>query len=33
VVGAWNPCCFLNDYLFSIVSVRIFLSGGQKCYD
>ena len=28
VVGAWNPCCFFNNYLFSIVGVRIFLSGG-----
>ena len=33
VVGAWNPCCFFNDYLFSVVSVRIFLSGGQKRCD
>ena len=27
VVGAWNPCCFFNDYLFSIISVHIFFSG------
>ena len=27
VVGAWNPCCFFDDYLFSIISVRIFFSG------
>ena len=26
VVGAWNPCCFFNDYLFSIIGVRIFFS-------
>ena len=26
VVGAWNPCCFFDDYLFSIISVRIFFS-------
>ena len=24
VVGAWNPCCFFDDYLFSIIGVRIF---------
>ena len=29
VVGAWNPCCFFDNYLFSVVGVRIFLSGGQ----
>ena len=28
VVGAWNPCCFFNNYLLSVVGVRIFLSGG-----
>ena len=33
VVGAWNPCYFFNDYLFSIVSVRVFLSGGQERCD
>ena len=27
VVGAWNPCCFFDNYLFSVVGVRIFLSG------
>ena len=26
VVGAWNPCCFFDDYLFSIIGVRIFFS-------
>ena len=26
LVGAWNPCFFFNDYLFSIISVRIFFS-------
>ena len=24
VVGAWNPFCFFDDYLFSIIGVRIF---------
>ena len=24
VVGAWNPCCFVDDYLFSIIGIRIF---------
>ena len=24
VVEAWNPCCFFDDYLFSIIDVRIF---------
>ena len=24
VVGAWNPCCFFDDYLFSIIGIRIF---------
>ena len=33
VVGAWNPCCFFDNYLFSVVGVRIFLSGGQECCD
>ena len=33
VVGAWNPCCFFDDYLFSIVDVRIFLSSGQERCD
>ena len=28
VVGAWNPCCFFDNYLFSVIGVRIFLSGG-----
>ena len=28
VVGAWNPCCFFDNYLFSVVGVRIFLSYG-----
>ena len=23
VVKAWNPCCFFNNYLFSVVGVRI----------
>ena len=27
VVRAWDPCCFFDDYLFSIISVRIFFSG------
>ena len=26
VVGAWNPCCFFDDYLFSIIGIRIFFS-------
>ena len=26
VDGAWNPCCFFDDYLFSIIGVRIFFS-------
>ena len=33
VVRAWNPCCFFNDYLFSVVGVCIFLSDGQECCD
>ena len=33
MVGAWNPCCFFDDYLFSVVGVRIFLSGGQERCD
>ena len=33
VVGAWNPCCFFNNYLFSIVGIRIFLGSGQECCD
>ena len=33
VVGAWYPCCFFDNYVFSIVGVRIFLSGGQERYD
>jgi hypothetical protein len=28
VVGAWNPCYFFDDYLFSIIGVRIFFSSG-----
>ena len=24
VVRAWNPCCFFDDYLFSIIGVHIF---------
>ena len=24
VVGAWNPCCFFDDYLFSIIDICIF---------
>ena len=24
VVGAWNPCYFFDDYLFSIIGIRIF---------
>ena len=27
VVGARNPCCFFDNYLFSVVGIRIFLSG------
>ena len=23
-VGAWNPCCFFDDYLFSIIGICIF---------
>ena len=26
VVGAWNPYFFFDDYLFSIIGVRIFFS-------
>ena len=26
MVRAWNPCCFFDDYLFSIISIRIFLA-------
>ena len=33
VVGAWNPCCFFDDYLFSIVGIRIFLGSGQERCD
>ena len=33
VVGAWNPCCFFDDYLFSIIGIRIFFSSGQERYD
>ena len=33
VVGARNPCCFFNNYLFSVVGVRVFLSGGQERCD
>ena len=33
VVGTWNPCCFFNNYLFSVVGVCIFLSGGQERCD
>ena len=33
VVGAWNPCCFFDNYLFSVVGVRMFLSSGQECCD
>ena len=33
VVGAWNPCCFFDNYLFSVVGVRIFLSSGQERYN
>ena len=33
VVGARNPCCFFDNYLFSVVGVRIFLSGGQERCD
>ena len=29
VIGAWNPCCFFDNYLFSVVGVCIFLSNGQ----
>ena len=28
VVRAWNPCCFFDDYLFSIIGIRIFFSSG-----
>ena len=28
VVGAWNPCYFFDDYLFSIVGIHIFLGSG-----
>ena len=28
VVGAWNPCSFFDDYLFSIIGIRIFFSSG-----
>jgi hypothetical protein len=28
VVRAWNPCCFFDNYLFSIVIIRIFLCSG-----
>ena len=33
VVGAWNPCCFFDDYLFSIIGIRIFFSSGQERCD
>ena len=33
VVRAWNPCCFFDDYLFSIIGIRIFFSSGQECCD
>ena len=33
VVGARNPCCFFDNYLFSIVGIRIFLGSGQERYD
>jgi hypothetical protein len=33
VVGARNPCCFFDNYLFSVIGVRIFLSGGQERCD
>ena len=33
VVGAWNPCCFFDNYLFSVVGVCIFLSSGQERCD
>ena len=26
LVGAWNPCCFFDDYLFSIIGICIFLA-------
>ena len=28
VVGVWNPCCFFDDYLFSIIGIHIFFSSG-----
>ena len=28
VVGAWNPCFFFDDYLLSIISIRILFSSG-----
>ena len=28
VVGAWNRCYFFDDYLFSIIGIRIFFSSG-----
>ena len=28
VVRAWNPRCFFDDYLFSIIGIRIFFSSG-----
>ena len=33
VVGAWNPCRFFDDYLFSIIGIRIFLGNGQEHCD
>ena len=33
VVGAWNPYRFFDDYLFSIVGIRIFLGSGQERCD
>ena len=33
VVGAGNPCCLFDNYLLSIIGVRIFLGGGQERCD
>ena len=33
VVGAWDPCCFFDDYLFSIIGIRIFFSSSQERCD
>ena len=30
VVGAWNPCCFFDDYLFSIIGIHIFFMSGKE---